>query len=76
MLERFKRYLIQQGYCEYTPSGNPSTVYDYVKRIKRVCKREGVSIEKLSDKIGFYVKKYDTLGSEAKYGKSSHNAVI
>ena len=39
MLEKFMKYLIQQGYSEYTPSGNPSTVYDYAKRIQKICHR-------------------------------------
>lgn len=76
MLENFKRYLIQQGYSEYTPSGNPSTVYDYVKRIEKICERERISIKQLGDNIGVYVKKYDTFGIEEEFGKRSHNAFI
>jgi hypothetical protein len=76
MLENFKRYLIEQGYSEYTPSGNPSTVYDYGKRIEKICERERISIKQLADNIGVYVIKYDTFGSEAEFGKRSHNAFI
>lgn len=76
MLESFKSYLIQQGYSEYTPSGNPSTVYDYVKRVEKICERERISIKQLADNISFYVEKYDTFGSEAEFGKKSHNAFI
>jgi len=76
MLENFERYLIQQGYSEYTPSGNPSTVYDYAKRIEKICERERISLKQLADNISFYVKKYDTFGSEAEFGKRSHNAFI
>jgi hypothetical protein len=76
MLESFKRYLIEQGYSEYTPSGNPSTVYDYEKRIEKICEREGISVQQLADNIGVYVKKYDTFGSEEEFGKRSHNAFI
>lgn len=76
MLEKFKQYLIQQGYSEYTPSGHPSTVYDYGKRIEKICEREGISIKHLGDNIGVYVKKYDTFGSEEEFGKRSHNAFI
>ena len=32
----FKNWLVDKGYKEYTPSGNPSTAYDYVKRINFV----------------------------------------
>lgn len=76
MLENFRRYLVQQGYSEYTPSGNPSTVYDYLKRIEKICERERISIKQLSDNIGYYVKKYGTFGSEEDFGKRSHNAFI
>lgn len=76
MLESFKRYLIQQGYSEFTPSGNPSTVYDYGKRIEKICKRERISIKQLADNIGAYVIKYDTFGSESEFGKRSHNSFI
>lgn len=36
MKEQFKTYLREKGYKEYTPSGNPGTVYDYMKRIDSV----------------------------------------
>ncbi len=76
MLEKFQNYLIKQGYSEFTPSGKPSTVYDYEKRIKRICEREGISINQLADKIDVYVKKYDTFGSEEEFGKGSHSSFI
>jgi len=76
MIEIFKRYLIQQGYSEYTPSGYPSTVYDYIKRIEKICERERITVKQLSDNINVYVKKYDTFGSEEEFGKRSHNAFI
>jgi ribosome-binding protein aMBF1 (putative translation factor) len=76
MFENFKNYLIKHGYSESTPSGKPSTVYDYGKRIKRICEREGISINQLADNIDIYVKKYDTFGSEEEFGKGSHSAFI
>ena len=38
--KQFERYLISKGYSQTTPSGNPSTVYDYIKRIDKICKFE------------------------------------
>jgi hypothetical protein len=76
MLENFKIYLIKQGYSEITPSGNPSTVYDYTKRVDKICKRERITIKQLAENINVYVKKYDTFGSEEEFGKRSHNAFI
>jgi hypothetical protein len=75
-LENFKTYLIQQGYSEYTPSGNHSTVYDYVKRVEKILERERISIQNLAENIDLYVKKYDTYGSEEEFGNRSHKAFI
>ena len=76
MLENFKEYLIQKGYSEYTPSGKPSTAYDYVKRINKICERERISTNQLADNINDYLKKYDIGGSEEDFGKKSHSAFI
>jgi hypothetical protein len=76
MLDRFKEYLVEKDYKSTTPSGNPSTVYDYAKRVQRVCNRENISERKLAEDISLYVEKYDINGQEAEYGKRSHNAVI
>ncbi|MGZ0016916.1 hypothetical protein [Yeosuana sp. AK3] len=76
MLETFKKYLIQQGYSKYTPSGNPSTVYDYAKRIQKICERENITIDKLTGNISFYVVRYDSYGDESEFGKKSHYAYI
>ncbi|NLA43794.1 RpiB/LacA/LacB family sugar-phosphate isomerase [Candidatus Saccharibacteria bacterium] len=37
MKEQFKAYLTEKGYSVTTTAGNPSTVYDYVKRVDKVC---------------------------------------
>ena len=76
MIENFKRYLIEQGYSEFTPSGNPSTVYDYVQRIKKICDRENITVKILAENINFYVDKYGPVGSESEFGKRSHSAFI
>ncbi len=76
MLEKFKNYLVEQGYSEFTPSGNPSTAYDYMKRVEKICDREGITTKKLADNISFYVAKYGPTGNEAEFGKKSHNAFI
>jgi len=53
MLDNFKTYLVKQGYSEYTPSGNPSTAYDYMKRVNKICSREAISIKHLADNITY-----------------------
>ena len=40
MIEKFKNYLIDNGYSDLTPTGKPSTATDYSNRIKRICGRE------------------------------------
>ena len=76
MKDRFQNYLIQQGYSTVTGSGSPSTVYDYAKRIDRICEEEGLSWSSLANTIDSIIPKYDTGGSKEEFGKQSHNAVI
>ncbi|MBZ0328270.1 MAG: hypothetical protein K8F54_11735 [Altibacter sp.] len=76
MLERFKCYLIQQGYSEFTPSGNPSTVYDYMKRVQKICKRENITVNRVAENIDYFIEKYGPTGNESEFGKKSHNAYI
>ena len=77
MLDKFEKNLIERGYSEITPSGLPSTTYDYSKkRIPKICEREGITVEQLASDIKLYVEKYDKGGSESKFGKRSHDAFI
>jgi hypothetical protein len=77
LLNEFERYLIEQGYSQFSPSGLPSTTYDYSKsRIPKICKRERISVEQLAGNVRHYVEKYDDGGSESKFGKKSHSAFI
>lgn len=76
MLENFKAYLTQHGYSQETPSGHPSTVYDYAKRVNQICEREGITLNQLASDIDNYVEKYGATGSESEYGKQSHSAYI
>lgn len=77
MREQFKAYLIKEGYKEYTPSGLPSTVYDYIKRIDFICEEEGLlSWTQLASNINHYVINYDVGGRKESVGELSHRAVI
>jgi len=76
MLERLKKYLIEKGYSEFTPSGKPSTVYDYIKRVERIRSRENMTLSELAENISYYVDKYGPTGNESEFGKRSHNAFI
>ena len=70
----FGQYLKQNGYSEFTPSGNKSTVYDYQKRVERICKEEFLEINGLAMNIDEIIAKYDTGGSKESFGKQSHDA--
>ena len=73
----FKNYLIRNGYSEYTPSGNPSTVYDYQKRIQTICERENIpTLDILCDRIDEIENRYSEYGEESSFGARSHNAYI
>lgn len=73
----FENYLIDKGYKVTTDKGNPSTVYDYIKRIERVIRDENLdSWENIREKINDIVKKYDEGGEKEDCGKKSHRAVI
>lgn len=39
--ENFRNWLTKQGLSEKTETGRPSTIYDYLTTIKRICKKEG-----------------------------------
>lgn len=73
---KFKDYLIEQGFKETTSSGNPSTVYDYQKRIDFVCEIENITWNKLVDKIDSIIEQYSPKGIKSELGAKSHNAVI
>lgn len=76
MKEKFKAYLISQGYSEITPSGKPSTVYDYMKRIDHVCAWENIDWATLKSRIDVVVQQYDSGGEKEILGNKSHRAVI
>lgn len=66
----------KKGYSVTTPSGNPSTVYDYAKRINKVCKWENISLMVLADNIASIITLYDIGGAKEEYGLKSNSAVI
>ena len=72
----YRDYLEKSGYSLYTPSGNPSTVFDYDKRIEWVCEQENCSWAELKERIGSVVAEYDVGGKKELDGERSHRAVI
>ncbi|MGN0919739.1 MAG: hypothetical protein ACI4OR_03165 [Alphaproteobacteria bacterium] len=76
ILDDFKQWLKGQGYSECTPSGKPSTVFDYPKRIEKVSQNEGMSVNDLSRNIDNVLSQYGPSGSKAGLGQASHSAVL
>lgn len=76
MRELFIRYLKNKGYSEKTKTGNPSTVYDYAKRVEKILKNENISYYELANDISNIIQKYDLGGEKQHIGEQSHKAVI
>lgn len=76
MKEQFKAYLTEKGYSVTNPAGNPSTVYDYVKRVDKVCEWENTTWTGLAGNINNIVAMYDIGGTKEEYGLKSKSAVI
>lgn len=77
MEEQFKSFLKEKGYSEFSPSGNPSVVYDYAKRVIRVSKDEGyASLEEFAKDIDTILPKYRKGGEKENVGTKSKNAVV
>lgn len=57
--ETFKNWLIKLGLSEKTQDGRKSTIYDYLKTIDRICKKEGcITWEDLASDIFHIIDNY------------------
>ena len=72
----FEEYLVNAGYCAYTASGNPSTVFSYIHAIKKVLEEEGLSWYALQNDIKNIVPIYDIGGVKQHIGAHSNYTVI
>ncbi len=76
MINQYKQYLISRKFREFTPSGNRSTVFDYVGRIQRVCAFEELTLNQLAEKIDEILPQYEFTGEKSMIGKRSHESVV
>ena len=76
MINEYEKYLISIGYKQTTPSGHPSTVYQYLKAIRKVCDEEGINLIGLKENIRSIILKYDIGGEKEKIGAKSHKTVL
>lgn len=75
MKNRFEAFLIEKGYSLRTPSGNPSTVYQYLKSIGFVCDNENTDWNGLANNIHNILAEYEKGGSKVQLGSMSHGTV-
>lgn len=72
MLEKFKAYLIQKGFREFSTNNNPSTAIDYCWRLEKICLHENITVEKLATDISKYLQEYSISGNKSDIGRRSH----
>ena len=72
----FTNYLKSLGLSEITPSGHKSTIYDYHKRVNKVCVDENLTWLQLGENICFYTTLYGEGGEKEAFGIQSNRAVI
>ena len=68
MLKKFENWLLQNNY-------KPNTAKDYQYRIKRVCKKENISLDVLVENINNLLPQYELSGAKYEYGRMSHESV-
>ena len=74
MLKNYKNWLIQKGYSTTTQNNKPSTVYDYMTSLVRVCHWESKTVEQLAEAISTILPQ-DTIGEHAARGRMKSRAV-
>lgn len=76
ILDKFEIWLQNKGYSSVTPSGHPSTTYDYVKRVKKVASEEGMEVQELAECIDDILPQYSANGVKAAKGAESNSTVF
>lgn len=73
----YKLWLIERRYSEFTPSGNPSTIYEYCNAIKNIMKMENIDTwSELPQHINRLVLEYGEGGINEDFGKKKHSTPI
>ena len=72
----FRKYLVEKGYKEYTPSGLESTVGQYIDAVEKVFEEEKMSIEEFNRRINEICCLYDIGGAKESIGERGHRTVI
>ncbi len=72
----FRNYLIENGYKVYTPSGQPSVVFQYAREVEIILENERMSIEEFNSRVNEICFLYDIGGAKQKLGEKGHRRVI
>ncbi len=72
----FRKYLIENGYKVYTPSGQPSVVFQYAREVEIILENERMSIEEFNRRINEICRLYDIGGAKESIGERGHRTVI
>jgi hypothetical protein len=75
MKKTYKHWLVNNGYAEKTASGRPSSVYDYIRGLRRVCQQEHLSVEGVAKRIDKLLPKYQPCGKCSNIGRSISRSV-
>lgn len=72
----FQDYLVECGYKLYTPSGLPSTVFEYRRAVSDIKSNEALSFSDFCNNIDSIIREYDIGGSKESLGKKKHSTWI
>ncbi|MDR2685214.1 MAG: hypothetical protein LBB23_00375 [Rickettsiales bacterium] len=64
MKKQYRNWLIENGFSLYTPTYKPSTVYDYLRGLRRVCIEENMTVDMVAANIDSLVMKYQPIGEK------------
>ena len=75
MQNTYTTWLQNQGYSLLTPSGRPSSIYDYLRGIKRVCREENIVLEEAAEHIDELSRLYRRGGQYESIGRKISGSV-
>ena len=68
MLKNFENWLLENKYSALTAA-------DYMRRVERLCRKEGYTLAHLVENIASILPQYEITGEKSSYGKRSHTSV-
>ncbi|MCL1892432.1 MAG: hypothetical protein FWF97_04070 [Alphaproteobacteria bacterium] len=75
MKNEYKLWLEKHGYAYFTANARPSTIYDYMRGLKRVCREEKLSVEGVAKRIDSLVSTYQRYGKKSNIGRTISRSV-